>query len=305
MPNLKGIEHLTVEAKETLSTLKEDEQFLYVQGIAITPTKIERIYGILNIPEEELKKAVHTLKGKPVLKDHNTSVDSLIGTIEDANYFNGALITLKIIKKGNEALIEKIKAGLVTKLSAGFKRDLEFDENNGWYNAKNIEFLEVSLVWQGADKNATLLEENLQKEDLNMSEKTIEQLSKEKAQLEEKLGVLQAENETLKVEVERLKELAKLGQEYVESLKAEVKKWIKIVEGDKAEGLLKLVDKSGLEELKAFKEIYEPKAKELLQNNAKETEDKLSDVKNLNKPINEMTLEELLALEEKFKKEVN
>jgi len=28
-------------------------------------------------------------------------------------------------------------------------------------------------------------------------------------------------------------------------------------------------------------------------------------MENLNKPLNEMTLEELLALEEKFKKEVN
>ena len=320
MPNnefLNAVEHLTIETSETLSTLKEDDQFLYVQGIALTPTKIERWYGILSIPEEELQKAVPTLKGKPFLKDHNTSVDSLIGTIEDAAYSGGALITAKILKKGNEALIEKIKAGLATKLSAGFKRDLEFDEKNGWYNAKNIEFMEVSLVWQGADKNATLLEENSQKEDLDMPEKiTIEQLSKEKAQLEEKLGTVKAENEklqkemeALKAEVERLKELAKLGQEYQEELKTEVKKWIKLVEGEKAEGLLKLVDKSGLEELKAFKEVYEPKAKQLLQNKAQETEkDQFTSVEQgekLNKPVHEMSLEELLALEQKFKKEVN
>lgn len=315
---LKANEYLSIDVSEKLSTIKEDDKFLYVQGIALTPTKVERYYGILNIPAEELQKAVPTLKGKPFLKDHNTSIDSVIGQIEDASYNNGALITTKILKKGNEDLVEKIKTGLIKKLSAGFKRDLEFDEENGWYNAKNIEFLEVSLVTFPADKNATLFNKNSKKEDLDMPEKlTIEQLSKEKAQLEEKLGQVQAENEklakeleTLKAEIERLKELAKLGQEYQESLKTDVKKWIKLVEGEKAEGLLKLVDKSGLEELKAFKEVYEPKAKTLLQNKAQETEDKdqftsANQGEKQSKPLNEMTLEELLALEEKFKKEVN
>jgi len=313
----KEKETLSVEV-EKLTTLKEDDKYLYAQGIALTPTKVERWYGILNIPAEELQKAYSTLKGKPLLKDHEYTVDSVIGAVEDAQYNNGVLTTVKILKKGNDALIEKIKNGLVKRLSAGFFAKKEFDQENGWYNAKNIEFIELSLVLYPADKNATLFSEKNQKEDLDMPEKlTIEQLSKEKTQLEEKLGKIQAEKEelskeieTLKAEIERLKTLAKLGEEYIETLRNEVKKWIKIVEGEKAEGLSKIIDKSGLEELKAFKEIYEPKAKALLQNKAQETEDKdqfnsANQGENLNKPLNEMTLEELLALEEKFKKEVN
>ena len=305
---LTATEYLTVEVNEKLSTLKEDENFIYVSGIALTATNIPRYYGILHIPEEELQKATPTVIGKPFLKDHDNTVDSVIGKIENATYNNGVLIEAKIIKKGNEALVEKIKTGIVKKLSAGFKRDLEFDQDKGYYKAKNIEFLEVSLVWEGADKNATLL-----KEDLNMT--TIEQLSKEKAQLEEKLGKLEAEkeelkkeNRILKKEIERLKELAELGQKYKERLKAEVKKYIKIVEGDKAEGLLKIVDKSDLEDLEAFKAIYEPKAKELLQNRAEEVEDveQFKDVKKGKQKIDldKMSLEDLLKLEEQFRREV-
>ncbi len=316
---LNANEYLTANTSETLQSLKEDENFLYVQGIALTATQVERFYGTLNISPEELQKATPTLIGKPFLKDHEQSVDSIIGKIEQAQYEDGkAIITAKILKKGNEALIEKIKAGLATKLSAGFKRKLQLDEKNGWYDAKDIEFFEVSLVWQGADKNATLLEKNFKKEELQMSEKlTIEQLSKEKAQLEEKLGKLKAENENLKqeneilkTEIDKLKQLSKLGQEYIENLRADVKKWITLVEGEKAEGLLKIVETAELDQLKAFKEVYEPKAKELLQNKAQQTEkDQFSDIETqgekLNKPINEMTLEELKALEEKFMKEVN
>ena len=306
---LTATEYLTVEVNEKLSTLKEDENFIYVSGIALTATNIPRYYGILHIPEEELQKATPTVIGKPFLKDHDNTIDSVIGRIENAAYNNGVLIEAKIIKKGNEALIEKIKAGIVKKLSAGFKRDLEFDQDKGHYKAKNIEFLEVSLVWEGADKNATLL-----KEDLNMA--TIEQLSKEKAQLEEKLGKLEAEkeelkkeNEILKKEIERLKELAELGQKYKEQLKAEVRKYIKIVEGDKAEKLLKIVDKSDLEDLEAFKETYEPKAKELLQNRAEEVED-IEQFKDIEQgkqklDLDKMSLEDLLKLEEQFRREVN
>ena len=309
-------EFLTLESKEILQPVKEDEKYAYFQGIALTPTNIERYYGILNIPEEELKKATPTLVGKPFLKEHKASIDAVIGKVEQATYENGIKVIVKILKAGNEALIEKIKEGLVKKLSAGFKRTLEFNQDKGAYIAKNIEFFELSLVLEGADKNATLFEKNFKKEDLDMPEKlTIEQLSKEKAQLEEKLGKLKAdleslkkENEILKTEIDRLKELSKLGQEYIESLRADVKKWITLVEGEKAEGLLKIVETADLDQLKAFKEVYEPKAKALLQNKAQETEDKdqftsANQGNHLNKPIDKMTLEELKALEEKFLKE--
>ena len=317
MPENK--EFLTFESKEILKPIKEDEKYAYFQGIALTPTNIERYYGILNIPEEELIKATPTLQGKPFLKEHKASIDAVIGKVEQATYENGIKVIVKILKAGNEALIEKIKEGLVKKLSAGFKRTLEFNQDKGVYIAKNIEFFELSLVLEGADKNATLFEKNqTKKEEFKMPENiTIEQLSKEKAQLEEQLGKLKAdfenlqkENEVLKAEIDRLKELSKLGQEYIENLRADVKKWITVVEGEKAEGLLKIVETADLDQLKAFKEVYEPKAKTLLQNKAQETQDteqfnSPEQGEKLNKSINEMTLEELKTLEEKFMKEVN
>ena len=60
------------------STLTEDDEFLYVDALAIKATRVPRFYGTLLLTEDELQKAAPTFIGKPLLKDHDSSVDSVI-----------------------------------------------------------------------------------------------------------------------------------------------------------------------------------------------------------------------------------
>ncbi len=278
------------------SSITEDENFLYVEAIAIKATKIPRSYGTLVLTEEELAKSYKTFEGKPFIKDHYMSVDSVIGQVISSEFKDGKVfVKARIIKKGNEKLVSLIKEGIVKKLSAGFERDLE-KLSDGEYLAKNIVFHELSLVIDPAIEDASILRrEDMSQELMRENEKLKQEVSRLQEELSQVKGErekLRQELEVLKKEVERLKPLAEMGKAYRESLERDAEKFIKVVEGEDSP-LLSLIQKAELSELQKLVETFRKKAELKLSPSSVQGT-------NLSKPVDILSYQELKELEKSF-----
>jgi len=108
--------------------------------------------------------------------------------------------------------------------------------------------------------------------------------------LQTKLSALEKENLALK-------ELAEIGQKYIEHLRREAVRLVKLVDGEKSP-LLKLVEKADVETLKELVDEYTEKAKELYKPSSQRAQLEFE------KSIEEMSYAELVKLAEKFTKEV-
>jgi acyl-CoA reductase-like NAD-dependent aldehyde dehydrogenase len=108
--------------------------------------------------------------------------------------------------------------------------------------------------------------------------------------LQTKLSALEKENLALK-------ELAEIGQKYIEHLRREAVRLVKLVDGEKSP-LLKLVEKADVETLKELVDEYTEKAKELYKPSSQRAQLEVE------KSIEEMSYAELKKLAEKLAKEV-
>jgi len=291
---------------QDLNNYEEDENYIYVDAVVLVPGVVKRKYGDLLIDADELKKSANSLKSKPVLVEHQNDVNSVVGQVIESFFDEGKKelkAKLKLLKKGNDKLIQLIKDKIITKLSAGFERSLE-QVKNGIYRAKDIFFQEVSIVLNPAVDQATILK----KEDIDMQD--IEALSKEKSILEREVETLKATivskdekieelSEKLSVfekEIKALKEMAEIGKKYEESLRSDAEKFVKVVEGDDSP-ILSLIGKACMDELQAIVKKYESIAREKLKSTAKGVdknagEDEFS--------LDTATYEDLKKYEEKF-----
>jgi len=125
-----------------------------IEGIAINETTTSNGHVFLG---EELDKSASTLIGVPLLKDHNNSVDSIVGRVKAAHFSQDTRnIPFRAIVK-DKAMQEKIKSGLVNSVSVGAHvnpMDIEEDDD-GNIIPHNITFKELSLVAVPADSGAT------------------------------------------------------------------------------------------------------------------------------------------------------
>jgi hypothetical protein len=142
------------------SSLRETEEYVEFDVVAITASVINRPFGKIEFPEEILKASAHTLIGKPLLIDHRYSVEAIVGTVVDAKYSEekkGIVATVKIPKAGHEKLIGLIKMepSPIKNVSVGVV--VETEDKNGLQRVIKAEFKELSLVIEGADPNATRL----------------------------------------------------------------------------------------------------------------------------------------------------
>ncbi len=372
----------TLYEELSVESLQEEEKFTTLTARAVSSRKIPRFYGVLYLPPEELEKATPTLKGCPVLKDHEPSVDNVIGRVREAYFKEGAVYAeLELYK--NDPLVDKIKEGLVKSLSVGFERDLIWSDEKQCFLAKNIRFKEISFVVMPADPTATVLSEEEAEffsEDIawvkdpekrkkapsdyfldpssrrypyktwsgevscellrramslaslhghtqiyERAKSLYERHCKEKqssdcgceklsevSNMHENLEALKKENEELKKEVkllkkeiEELKPLAEAGKAYVESLREETKKFIKVALGDNSP-MLSIVDSlSDIGQLKAIHDEYERLARQKLKPSSREAlpEGELEGI--TPEKLEKMSYKELLELKEKFAKEVN
>jgi len=108
--------------------------------------------------------------------------------------------------------------------------------------------------------------------------------------LQTKLSALEKENLALK-------ELAEIGQKYIEHLRREAVRLIKLVDGEKSP-LLKLIEKADVETLRELVDEYTEKAKELYKPSSQRAQLEFE------KSIEEMSYAELKKLAEKLAKEV-
>jgi hypothetical protein len=130
---------MTVEEKIGTKTFK-------VSGVAVEETTSRN--GI-RYTAEELRKAAPSLKGKPIIKDHNKSVDNIVGIVEISN-FNDA--TKKLEFRGDimdDRMKEMIGDGRIQNVSIGASVEQLIEESDGknkTFTAKGINFEELSLV---------------------------------------------------------------------------------------------------------------------------------------------------------------
>jgi acyl-CoA reductase-like NAD-dependent aldehyde dehydrogenase len=118
-----------------------------------------------------------------------------------------------------------------------------------------------------------------------------------KEELISAIEALQAKISALEKENSALKELAEIGQKYIEHLRREATKLIKLVDGEKSP-LLKLVEKADVETLKELVDEYTEKARKVYKPSSQRAQLELE------KPLEEMSYAELKKLAEKFAKEV-
>ncbi len=125
-----------------------------IQGVAINETTTSNGHKFIG---EELSKSAHTLIGVPLLKDHNNSVDSIVGKVNTA-HFNEATnnIPFKAVVKDSK-IKQLIKDGLLNTVSVGAHVDPSNIEEleNGDIIPHNITFKELSVVAIPADSGAT------------------------------------------------------------------------------------------------------------------------------------------------------
>lgn len=197
------------------NSVRKNNEFL-IKGTAINSTTTRN--GVSYISEELSKSAV-TLRNKPILKDHNNSVDSIVGrTTENVNFDS---INEKVTFEArivDESIQKKIQNGLITSVSVGamvheLAEELTEDgESTGNVIAKGIDFVELSLVAVPADPGAGL--SNAIMESFNKSKIKIEN-TKEKIKMT-KVEELQQEVNSLKEKLEtQVEEKKILSQEEV------------------------------------------------------------------------------------------
>jgi len=220
----------TVPIKEHLF---QDNDFL-IKGIAINSTMTRN--GVL-YAYEELEKSAHTLKNKPLLKDHNNSVDSIVGRTTGNITFSSEKKCIEFEAKILEPKIkEMISDGRIQSVSIGAAvRDLIpiSEEDGGGVKAVGINFLELSLVAVPADPNAGFvkaifesynLKNRLTSEMEKMSNHNKEEYLKGDNKMVEELKTLEqlkVEREKLQLELEEL-QIKKLKEELLQ-LKSESK----------------------------------------------------------------------------------
>jgi hypothetical protein len=118
-----------------------------------------------------------------------------------------------------------------------------------------------------------------------------------KEELVSAIEALQTKLSALEKENLALKELAEIGQKYIEHLRREAVRLVKLVDGEKSP-LLKLVEKADVETLKELVDEYTEKAKEIYKPSSQRTQLEFE------KSIEEMSYAELKKLAEKLAKEV-
>lgn len=131
-----------------------DNTEFMIQGIAINSIITDNNHKFIG---EELKSASGSLMGRPLLKDHNDSIDSIVGKVVKVEFdeidqnikFQARINNTEAGKKVREL----IRMGDLNTVSvgAGVK---ELEEGDGFFIPRGIKFKELSLVATPADDDA-------------------------------------------------------------------------------------------------------------------------------------------------------
>ena len=228
-------EGLYIEHFVPIESSAEIDGDFTIQGIAINETTTSNGHKFIG---EELRKSAHTMIGVPLLKDHNNSVDSIVGKVKFASFDEGDRnIPFKAVVK-DPKVKELIKDGLLSTVSVGAHVDPSNVEEleNGDIVPHGITFKELSVVAVPADAGATfgIALNNAYKafkshsnENLISTERGNEKMTKEKKFSEED------ETETPEVKEDEVKE--DVSEKILATLTAMDKRLAKLEEADEDE----------------------------------------------------------------------
>jgi len=131
--------------------IKEGFNDFKIKGVAINETTTSNGHKFIG---EELELAANSLRGVPLLKDHNNSVDSIVGRVLTSNY-NLTEKNIQFEAKVMDSKIrEMISDGRLNSVSVGAQVK-ELEEKDGVVIPRGITFKELSVVAVPADSQAT------------------------------------------------------------------------------------------------------------------------------------------------------
>jgi hypothetical protein len=151
-----------------------------IQGTAINSVVTSNNHKFLS---EELSKSASSLKGVPLLKDHDNNIDSIMGRVL-VGEFNEAEekvdFKAKVLDENAKTMI---KDGRLNTVSVGAVVE-DIDEEDGFFIPRGITFKELSLVAVPADEGATFqiaLKEayNAQGDESQLNQQEVKKMSEE------------------------------------------------------------------------------------------------------------------------------
>ncbi len=146
-----------------------DEYIEFTVRALSADTEIQTGKGAVVFPSEVLIKRQADLIGKPLLLDHDWKVDKIVGVVVHSWFDDNRkalMARVRVIKEGNERLVSllKLQPSPIRSVSIGAVVVKERD------TVKDIEFKELSLVFEGADPNAKIMAGKYEDIELSTSE---------------------------------------------------------------------------------------------------------------------------------------
>lgn len=172
-----------VPIKESVSTNGE----FVIKGVAINEgvTRNGVMYEAV-----ELERAAPSLKGKPLLKDHENKVENIVGKVKNAVFnrldsninFEAKIIDKKMQEMISDGRIENVSIGATV-------QDLIMNEGDDFVTAKGLDFVELSLVAVPGDAGASFAKACMESFKLKEASKPVQLIEVEKMKMKcEKCG---------------------------------------------------------------------------------------------------------------------
>lgn len=192
---------------------------ILVQGIAVTAGTSRNNHKFL---AEELQKATNDMIGKPILKDHEATVDNSVGKVTSAYYSNvkGGEINYSGFVLDSGMLKDQIESGVISEVSIGAYAEQMLQEDDGDEHSPlipiGLHFMELSLTpcpaVQGTGIARASMSADVQKINTIMEEDKMEEIKTPVSAIQES------------PKVDFVAELAKVQEELVKAKIALAKK---------------------------------------------------------------------------------
>jgi len=175
---------------------------------------------------EELKMAHPSLSGKPLLKDHNNSIESIVGRVQKTSFNDMGKCIMFEAKVMDKMCQEMISDGRINSVSIGAmvkEVNRETINDNEVLVPKGIDFVELSLVAVPADPNANFAQAMCESFKMAESKLTVAEPKLEIVESPKKEVIIEniKQEETNMAELEDMKKQLEESQKVIETMKAE------------------------------------------------------------------------------------
>ena len=241
----------TFTVSEEVDNPTHKTNYLDIQGIAIN-AGVTR--NNVNYKEEELQVASKSLIGVPIMKNHSSKVEDIVGRVTASAYDEGNKRITYAGRIMDMQSIQMIKDGRINQVSVRTKYNnmVEDEDNEGVVIVEGLEFLELSEVAIAGDPKATLDFNSVVREDYDKKIKKECDIMADKVEAQEdlktRLEALEAKNKELATKIEELEK----PEEVIE----EPKKEEEVVEKP-VEEVVEPKDEEKEEMVKKIKELEE------------------------------------------------